>query len=183
MKRKLFVCGILALLLTGWLMGCKSTPRAPKPGPAFSYVLKADNSLSEANFEVDILPLNSSTKSRLENVSLSEYFAYNSEIRKSAPKLTTFVFSSSEREKRLDLATPEFEHVRYPNYTHLAVLADIPLEVNEGQEDDPRRLLLPLDGNKWPRKWPGDKREITITITRALGIRVDPGWVSIDTSN
>jgi hypothetical protein len=170
---------VMAVLLGIVLNGCSSNKPAPPPptGPSFSYVIQADeHSLAGAAFQVDVLEINSSTRHDIEDVSIPDYFKIGSAVRQSAPILTQFTLAPGQTQ-RLDLADPQYQRVRFPNASHIAVLAYPPGDVTVGKNGDPRRVLLPLDPNKWPRKWPGKKREITITITRSLGIRVEPGWI------
>ncbi len=64
------------------------------------------------------------------------------------------------------------ETLRFPRYSHLAIIANIPVDLPGSGAKDPRKLFLPLDGAKWPK----GALAITVTIT-PVGIRTDPGWL------
>lgn len=160
------------------LMGCTSSskpPPPPKAGPAYSYTIVVDPSLQGASFQVDVLALNASDKQALENVPIPDYFAPDSQVRASAPVIQKYLMSTQKTEA-IDLSQPDYKKYRFPGYSYIAVFANVPGEVTGVGNKDPRRLLLPLDPAKWQPKWPNGKREITITITRSLGIRCDPSW-------
>ena len=163
----------ILFLSAGLLVSCGTSARRPDPpGPPFTYTIRVDgNSLDKANVQVHVLKLNSSTRHQIESVALTDYFGEKSDVRDSAPVIRKFVMTGGGPAERIDLNAPEFKDIRHPNYSYIAILAypPFPMQVKDGR--DPRRLLLPLDPKKWGRK----QRDITITITRALGVIADPG--------
>lgn len=159
--------------------GCGTkTPSRPKTGPPYSYVIEADsNSLAGASFQVDVLKLNVQTRPVIEKISVDDYFKLDSPIRNSAPVIKRLILKAGESQT-INLADPEYQSVRYPSYTDVALIGYPPGQVTAGPNGDPRIIMLPLDPNKWPKEWPGKKNQITVTITRSLGWQPDPGWIN-----
>jgi len=149
--------------------GCSSKGNGHKPppaGPKFSFVIRVDESLAKADFRVDVIAVNSSTRSAVESANLNDYFAPG----KRDPiglVLTNFNVTPTTHDQ---LRVALDKKVRFPGYSHIAIFADIPAEVKTNKLGDPRRLLLPLDGALWPPK----AKEITISIN-STAMRTDPG--------
>jgi hypothetical protein len=172
--------GIWLLGLGPILLLTSCGTKAPSTGPAYTYVIEADpNSLADATFQVDVLALNASTKKFYENVPIPDYFAMDSQVRKSAPVLKNKSLNmKAGSPQTINLDDPEYKTIRFPGYSYIGVFAYPPGDYHPADaKSDPRRVLLPLDPTKWQEKWPGKKREITIRITRDGGIQCDPSWI------
>lgn len=175
-SRCLAIC--LLLVAVALSEGCSSSrgKRPPKTGPAYTYVIRVDDSLAAAEFSVDVVPVNPTTAPGVKEGSVSEYFKPGSDSRPSSSAvISRLVFRSGSREQTVPLGLPERSKYRFPGYSHIAILADIPAGFSGGK-DDARRILLPLDPAKWPRRWDGKKNTITVTISRG-GVVADPGWI------
>jgi hypothetical protein len=168
----------LALIIT--VAGCISGKPTPKPGVAYTYVIKLDpNSIKpeDGPIKVDVLKINSSSKAQFENVPIDDYFLPDSRYRSSAPKIQQFNLTL-DNPVTIDLNLPENQSVRSPGYTYIAILADSPCgDCATQKEGDPRRKFIPLDTESWQGvKWPDKPRQINITVTKSLGIFCDPAW-------
>lgn len=168
-------CGAIfvGLALLGGACRSSKPPKPPKTGPAFRYVIKLDDTLRDATFQVDVLPVNNTTPGEVLTNSVTDYFKPGSDAR-AVQAIKRFDLSATKSSEVIPLAVPECKPYRYPGFTHIAILADIPMAPPAAGRD-PRRLLLPLDPAKWPRKWIGKKNEIQITASR-LGLSANPGF-------
>jgi hypothetical protein len=165
-----FLLASAVVLLTA-CSSSSSAAKPPKTGPKFSFVIGTDDSLKNASFTVDVLLVNASTRKAIESADLGDYFSVGSRTRESAKRVRSFR-TGDHSPQSLSLE----EHQRFPGYTHLAILADTPVEITD-KTNDLRRLLIPLGRESWRNvKWPGKANEVTVTIT-STGIRADPGWV------
>lgn len=170
--------GGAALVALGLLGGaCRSNkpPKPPKTGPAFRYVIQLDDTLREAQaaFQVDVVPVNNTTPAALREGSVTDYFKPNSDAR-TLQAIARFDLSPTNWQVEVNLDTRELRHYRFPGFSHVGILADIGMAPPTAKQD-PRRLLLPLDPAKWPRKWIGRKYEILVTASRG-GLTSSPGY-------
>jgi hypothetical protein len=166
---------IAAMAITG-STGCSllkpksSSDSRPKTGPVFSYSIKIDKSLEKAEFPIDVVIVNSATRTNLEAISVTEWFAPNASRSGVARQVASFkVTSKTNGPFQVKLN----RQLRYPGYSHVAILAEIPVDIKTNKAGtDPRRLMLPLDGQKWPAR----TRRVEVTISDT-GLRPDPGWI------
>jgi len=180
-KTPLISLALVAVACVVCWTGCgSSAPSKPKKGPAFSYTLKLDSSITTENgpIKVDVLMINPSTKSTFESLPINKYFLPDSPYRRSAPAIKQFDLIPGQT-VTIDLDETNLQYVRYPGYTHVAVLVDSPCaDCEEKKEGDPRRKFLPLDPQSWESvRWRDKRRQINITVTKSLGILCDPGWI------
>jgi len=136
-------------------------------------MIKSDDTLRDATFQVDVVPVNNTTPGEVKTNSVTEYFKPGSDLR-AVQAIRRFDLAAKRPPEVIDLAVPDCKRYRYPGFTHIAILADIPM-APPAAGPDPRRLLLPLDPAKWPRKWIGKRNEIQITASR-LGLSANPGF-------
>lgn len=162
--------GCLILGLTGCAGGKSSGTKPPKTGPGYSYIVRLDGSLSGQSFQVDVVPLNSHNREQITSMSVDDYFNDKNGVRTSTRRLVEGVLSGDKSlTLNLEGKNKDTQSIRYPAYSHIAVIADSSVRV-AGAKGDSRRVLLPLDPNLWARDWPAKKRQITVTFGAAGGV-------------
>lgn len=173
---------VLAILSLGLLSGCagKKSSAPPKKGPGYKYDIMVDVSLNGQTFTVDVIGVNSSNKDRITGMSVDDYFNDKDKLRSGTEQLATKKMSSSEGAWRVDIESKEnekYSKIRYPGFSHIAIIADSNVR-GSNPANDQRRILLPLNPALWPDSWPrGEKRTITVTFGSA-GVQSSPGALS-----
>jgi len=141
MKRGLsLLVGLIALLLAG----CGSAPN-PKP---YKIDLKANQNLGSSTVRVDLIGVSSSDAERLTGYPINQYWDPGNPLRQSLDKKTFTFGEGRETSYTLAMDDPIWDRWLGRGADQLLVIADLPGVFKDGS--DLRRLMLPLDLNRWP---------------------------------
>jgi len=137
-------CLLLGLLAALLFCGCGTAPD-PKP---YNVDLAANQNLGSSTVRVDLIGINSSDAERLTGYPIDEYWNPGNTLRASLEK-KTFVFGEGQpRSAVLKIDDPIWDTWLNRGADQLMIIADLPGVFKEGS--DLRRLILPLDKNRWP---------------------------------
>ena len=149
----LFHLPLLAgLALVAFFSGCASTPTV-KP-KAYAIEIKIDPSLVGTSLHMDLVGANElADLPKWQSYSVTSYWQPGNAFRRDAVK-STLSFGRGTPDTQVLLATdPRWAEWLRTGAVYLVVVADLPVAVSDQVGNaDPRRIILPLDQNAWPRK-------------------------------
>lgn len=138
---------LLTALLLMVLVGC-TTPPDPQP---YNVDLAANQNLGSSTVRVDLIGVNQTDLASLSGYPVEEYWNPGNPLRQSLDK-KTYVFGEGQPTAYVLLMDdPIWDVWMNRGAENLLVIADLPGISKEGA--DLRRLILPLDLNRWPNGW------------------------------
>lgn len=140
---------LLTLVAAAVLAGCSS---APKP-KAYAIQVDLDPALSGSSLQVDLIGANPvSDLPKFESYSVSEYWKPGDPLRRDASKFTLAFGEGRPTTQTLLSTDAVWQRWLRTGAQHLVVLVDLPgIPADRAGNADPRRLILPLDANRWGR--------------------------------
>jgi len=143
------VTGVLIIGLLMGMVGCKADEAV-----RFDLRIVADDTMRQGNllpsFEVDIVGVEPSASQLWYNLSLNDYFSGKSKIRASAKRYTVRFTNDDVKPKILVKDDPIWQEWFEKGATEFYILASLPgLHDDKPGPQDPRRLILPLDIERW----------------------------------
>lgn len=134
-----------ALLLSG--CGTKPEPRA------YTVRVALDPTLAGSSIQVDIVGANElADLPQWRTYSVTEYWQPNNAFRRDARKVALEFGRGRPQAQVLAATDPRWSEWLRTGAAHLILVADLPgVTADAAGSADPRRLILPLDRNLWPR--------------------------------
>lgn len=144
---------LLALVVGAALLAFASCASAPKPRN-YAINVEVDPALAGISLQVDFIGANPvSDLPKLESYSVTEYWKPGDPLRRDAAKITLSFGQGRPTKQSVDLNNPLWTRWLRTGAQHLVVLVDLPgVSADRMGNADPRRLILPLDANKWKKK-------------------------------
>jgi hypothetical protein len=140
---RVMVTALAALMLAGCTSG---------PGKYDVTVRPAESLRDPAgripSFEVDLIGVNPTEAPRLKSYSVNDYFSGADPVRSDATRKTMAFTAARPEPQVLRADDPIWNTWRERGATELIVMANIP-GVSGGQGEDRRRLVLPLNRDRW----------------------------------
>ena len=134
------------------LAACDSGPKMGR----FTYRVTLDDAFRDTNtgmmpsIEVDLVGVNDAEKDRWDAQNLDEYFTPRNVIRANANRHTMAYTNSNPGAKTLAADASVWNIWTASGATNMFIFASIPMD-SDASGVDHRRLVLPLDRNRWPR--------------------------------
>lgn len=153
--KKIFVSVIFSLV--GLLFtGCETT-QYPDP---YDFNVILGSQLKGASVQVDIIGISEDQLSTYVNKSVTEYFKPDDPLRQNALKTSLNFRRDTAEAQAFPVTDPVWRAwIEENNAKYVVFLADLPgLNKDQPGNQDPRRLILPLEKSKW------DKRPEIITV-------------------
>ena len=157
----------IGLILTAFLMfGCAGGVQP------YTFNVRVDKVYKDASIEVNVIGVNSLEMPRFADMSVSDYWKPNNEIRTSEnPPKVKFQFPTTDR-AILSKESSIWHSWFGRDVEHIVFIADLPGVYEDRQGNvDRRRLILPLDSSFWSSL--NDEQPIVIEIT-PQGITSNP---------
>jgi len=145
-----FIRSLLSSLFVVGLLTLAACSSAPKPR---EYTIKVDldPALAGSSLQVDLIGANPvSDLPKFETYSVSDYWKPGDPLRRDAAKITLAFGEGRPTSQVLNLSDAIWKRWLKTGAQSLVVLVDLPgISTDRAGNADPRRLILPLDGNKW----------------------------------
>jgi len=161
MRRTLLFLGLGAFLLAAFT-GCDSTPDPE----AYTINVQTAPQLGSSTVRVDLVGVSPADWKQLGPYPVSEYFEPMNPVRESLTK-QTFIFGEGQpTEQSLPEDADIWDTWLGRGALNLLVIADLPgLHKAKPGVADLRRILVPLDKNKWPSGWFSGTDSIDVRVT------------------
>jgi hypothetical protein len=140
-----WIVGIM-LAMVALTQGCSSKPEMAER----NVIVSLDETLARATaVEVNLIGANDTDFPRVANRPVDDYWR-DVAAGKGPPDRFVMKFSGSERSKTLSRSDPIWQTWKGKGALRLVAIAFIPgLSGSGAGESDPRRIILPLDKNRW----------------------------------
>ncbi len=138
------------VVVAAFFAGCETTS-LPDP---YDYTVSLDPSLRGASVQVDLIGIPEGELEQFRTKSVTAYWQPGDADREGALKKTLVFSADTAQSQMLSRADPVWaDWIENGNAAYVVILADLPgLAEDQMGNADPRRLILPLNKEKWEER-------------------------------